>query len=173
MRSQFLGFGAQDQVDIRVGQRAFPQRTVALVKGKFHRKPACFCFVDQPWRYIAFDVIRQRNVEHPRGRFGGKLRAFVDDGGHCGEGLSDFRRNLQRPSGWHHAGAGTDEQLVVKLFAQALERRADRPLRDMQHRCCTGHAALVHQALKNDEQVEVDPADISNANYGHLLYSFV
>ncbi|MNG01830.1 hypothetical protein D3C84_848260 [compost metagenome] len=60
----------------------------------------------------------------------------------------------------------------MKLFAQALERRADRPLRDMQQRRCTGHAALVHQALKNDEQVEVDPADISDTNHGHLLYSF-
>ena len=56
-----------------------------------------------------------------------------------------------------HLAANADEQRVAKLVAQAGERMADRRLGapDLFRR--SRDASSLHQSLKNDKEVQVDP----------------
>ena len=67
---------------------------------------------------------------------------------------------FERCRAWLHAAADLDQQRIIELLAQARQRVTDSRLGAADPLRRSRHAALRHQRLENDEQVEIDLAQI-------------
>lgn len=116
--------------------------------------------LEQGGQQCELDVIGQADAEDRGTGRRVELRGAADrrrDGVECrGEQGEDFRRS----GGGLHAAPGAHEQWIIEQAAQPRQCSADRRLTEKQLFRRTRDAALMHQGLENDEQIEVDATQV-------------
>src|SRR5690606_5954526 len=82
------------------------------------------------------------------------------------QAAADRSGELLRPRGGDHPAPPTDEELVVEPLAQPPKTVAHRRLCEPEARGSPAHAALLHEGIEGDEEVEVD---LGSMNIVHAL----
>src|SRR6202012_542130 len=76
------------------------------------------------------------------------------------EGWREMLKDLHRAGRRLHDAAGTNEKRVIEQRPQAGQSGADRRLTEEKFFSRLGDAALMHQGLEDDQQIEVDAAQV-------------
>ena len=162
---QFLGI-AHRHGDLAGGQHAGGGQVVHPA----HHQGGARCLdadtPEQRRQQGEFDVVGEADAKYPVGA--GRLETLGP--AHRAGDLVQRRRqqggDLLGPRRGFHAAPGADEQRIVEQGAQPCQGRADRRLAEKQLFRGTGDAALEHQGLEHDEQVEVDATQIGTVHSG-------
>ena len=79
---------------------------------------------------------------------------------HFREGVAQRQRQLLRPRCRHHSFRGADEQLILHQIPQAVQGMAQGWLAHAEPFPRPRHAAVLHDGLEHDEQVEIEGSPI-------------
>jgi hypothetical protein len=104
--------------------------------------------------------IGQRNPEVARRAGGLKGSGRCQHPPNAGEDWPDLVGQLLGIGACLQTPADLDQQRIVELFAQPAERMTDGGLRAREPRRGARDAALGHQGVEHDQQVEVDAPQI-------------
>ena len=99
-------------------------------------------------------------AEHPLGLQRLELVAAVHEAVGRVEQRLDLRRQRLGARGGHHARAAAHEQVILEQLAQPAQAHADRRCAEVQALRRARHAALLRDRMEDDQQVEVDLAEI-------------
>ncbi|MCY1437228.1 hypothetical protein D9M71_533820 [compost metagenome] len=116
--------------------------------------------LDQGRQQAELDIVGQADAEHRRAGRRVEVGGAADRGGDGVQRRGEQGEDLLRPRGRLHLPSAAHEQRVVEQAAQARQRGADRRLAEEQLFRRAGHAAFVHQRLEDDQQVEIDAAQV-------------
>ena len=116
-----------------------------------------------------------QKITHRHSKEAARLAQFKDLWGrkglcHLMQQRAQLALQMQGKGAGHHFSALAHQQGVVQLLAQPFEGVADGRLRALQSHSGFGDAALLHQGVQHDQEIEIDLAQIRVVGYMNVLH---